>query len=114
MAERPNLRYYEHMFERPIGDVREAVEAALVELRAESGGITGQDLVDQLTFLHSLIRQVRHDSLRTIARLSSEGEFEKRGVRPAPAVADLLRVAPREARRLVATATAGVPHQPRR
>jgi 5-methylcytosine-specific restriction protein A len=52
---------------------------------------------------------VQYESLRTIARLINEGEFEKRAVRPAPAVADLLRTTAAEARRLVATATAVFP-----
>ncbi|HEY9415321.1 MAG TPA: hypothetical protein VIQ30_11210, partial [Pseudonocardia sp.] len=79
------------MFERPISDFREATTTALAELRAESGGLTGQDLIDELKFLKSLERQVQYESLRTIARLVNEGEFEKRAVRPAAAVADLLR-----------------------
>lgn len=97
------------MFERPISDFREATTTALAELRAESGGLTGQDLIDELKFLKSLERQVQYESLRTIARLVNEGEFEKRAVRPAAAVADLLRTTAAEARRLVATATAVLP-----
>jgi 5-methylcytosine-specific restriction protein A len=97
------------MFERSIGETREAVTIALADLRAQSSGIDGQDLIDHLTFLKTLIRQVQHDSLRAIARLTGEGEFEKRAVRPAAAIADLLRTTPSEARRLVATATAVFP-----
>ncbi|MGQ0480026.1 MAG: hypothetical protein ACT4O0_03205, partial [Pseudonocardia sp.] len=79
------------MFERPIVDSRDAVVAALAQLRAESERLSGQDLIDQLTFLKTLHRRVQFESLRTIARLTNEGEFEKLAVRPAPAVADLLR-----------------------
>jgi 5-methylcytosine-specific restriction protein A len=78
-------------------------------MRAESTALTGQDLFDHLAFLKTVQRQVEHDCLHTIARLSTEGEFERRAVRPAPAVADLLRVAPAQARRLVSTAAAVFP-----
>jgi hypothetical protein len=94
------------MFERSIGETRDAVTTALADLRAQSSGIDGQDLIDHLTFLKTVIRQAQHDSLRAIARLTGEGEFEKRAVRPA---ADLLRTTPSEARRQVSTATAVFP-----
>lgn len=97
------------MFERPIVDTRDAVVTALAQLRAESERLSGQDLIDQLTFLKTLHRRVQFESLRTIARLTNEGEFEKLAVRPAPAVADLLRTTATEARRLVSTATAVLP-----
>jgi 5-methylcytosine-specific restriction protein A len=68
---------------------REAV-AALARLRVAGKSATGQDLIDHLVFQKALLRQVRHDALRVIARLESEGEFAQRGVRAGPAVADLL------------------------
>ncbi len=69
----------------------------------------GQELIDQLVFLKTVVRQVQHDSLAVIARLTDEGEFEARAVRPAAAVADLLRISPAEARRAVSTARAVFP-----
>jgi 5-methylcytosine-specific restriction protein A len=91
------------------GDSRSAVTAALAELRASTAGLSGQELIDQLVFLQSALRQVRHDSLHVVARLTNEGEFEARAVRPAAGVADLLRIAPAEARRMVSTARAVFP-----
>src|SRR5882672_701525 len=92
------------MSESSMATARLAVDAALAVLRAESGSVTGQELIDQLKFLKMVIRQCEHDALHTIARLDREGEFAERGVRAAPAVADLLRCRESESRRLVAVA----------
>ena len=94
------------MFEHSIRDAREAVTTALADLRADASRTTGQGLIDHLTYLNTLRRQIEHDTLHTIARLNTEGEFERRAARPAAAIADLLRAAPAHARRLVRTATA--------
>src|SRR5882672_833285 len=97
------------MSESSIATARQAVNTALAVLRAESSSVTGQELIDQLKFLKTATRQCEHDALRTIARLDREGEFAERGVRPAPAVADLLRCRETEARRLVAVAASVFP-----
>jgi 5-methylcytosine-specific restriction protein A len=91
------------------GDSREAVTAALAELRASTARLSGQELIDHLVFLQTFLRQVRHDSLHVVARLTNEGEFEARAVRPAAGVADLLRIAPADARRMVSSARAVFP-----
>ncbi|HEY0573025.1 MAG TPA: DUF222 domain-containing protein, partial [Pseudonocardia sp.] len=44
-----------------------------------------------------------------VARLDREGDFAERGVRPAPAIADLLRCLEAEARRMVAVARSVFP-----
>ena len=92
------------MSESSIVPEREAVLSALVALRVRSGSMTGQDLIDNLTFLRLVVRQAEHDSLHTIARLDGEGEFTERRVRPSLAVADLLGCRPVESRRIVALA----------
>jgi len=97
------------MSESSIREARQAVNTAMATLRAESSSVTGQELIDQLQFLKTVIRQAEHDSLHTVARLDREGEFAERGVRPAPAVADLLRCRETEARRLVAVAASVFP-----
>jgi len=95
------------MSESWIATERQAVNAALAQFRVATSSASDQDLIDHLVFLKSLSRQIEHDALRTIAQLDSDGVFLERGMRTAPAVADLLRCTPLEARRLVATA-AGV------
>jgi len=97
------------MSESSIAAARLAVDTAMAVLRAESGSVGGQELIDQLKFLKTVIRQAEHDALHTIARLDREGEFAERGVRPAPAVADLLRCRESESRRLVAVAASVFP-----
>jgi len=97
------------MSESSIATARQAVDTALAVLRAESGLVSGQELIDQLKFLKMAARQCEHDALHTIARLDREGEFAERGVRAAPAVADLLRCTPSESRRLVAVAASVFP-----
>jgi len=97
------------MSESSIATARQAVNTAMAVLRAASSSVTGQELIDQLKFLKTVSRQAEHDVLHTIARLDREGEFAERGVRPAPAVADLLRCRETEARRLVAVAASVFP-----
>ncbi|MGH8921666.1 MAG: DUF222 domain-containing protein, partial [Actinomycetes bacterium] len=81
----------------------------MAELRAVSGSAGGQDLFDLVAFWQMVIRQAQYQVLHGIARLESEGEFTERQVRPAPAVADLLRCSPGEARRMVAVAESVFP-----
>ena len=81
-----------------------AVNAVLAQFRVVTRSASDQDLIDKLVFLKSVVRQFEYDVLQTVARLDSDGVFVERGMRTAPAVADLLRCAPLEARRLVATA----------
>jgi 5-methylcytosine-specific restriction protein A len=92
------------MSESRIAIARRAVNAALAELRMASISAGGQDLIDNLTFLQAVVRQAEHDVLHAVARLDSEGEFTERGMRPTPAVADLLRCTPAQSRRIVALA----------
>jgi len=108
------------MSESSIATADQAVFSALAASRAVSVSASGQVLIDRLLFLKSVVRQAEHDALHAIAQLDSDGVFAERGMRTAPAVADLLRCTPREARRLVATATsvfptslAGEPLEPR-
>ncbi|HEX4361631.1 MAG TPA: DUF222 domain-containing protein, partial [Pseudonocardia sp.] len=108
------------MSESWIGTERQAMNVALAQFRVATSSASDQDLIDKLLFLKSVVRQAEHDVLQTIAQLDSDGVFLERGMRTAPAVADLLRCAPLEARRLVATAAsvfptslAGEPLEPR-
>jgi len=82
---------------------------AMAELRADAGFAAGQDLVDQMQFLKTAIRALEHDLVESVARLDREGDFAERGVRPAPAIADLLRCQETEARRMVAVARSVFP-----
>jgi 5-methylcytosine-specific restriction protein A len=97
------------MSESSIATARQAVLSALDALDAVSGSIGGQDLIDQLPFLNLVKRRAEHTTLHTVARLDGEGEFADRGVRPAPAVADLLRCTLAESRRIVALAASVFP-----
>jgi len=79
-----------------------------------------QARVDQLLYLKMLARQVEHDTVALVAQMDDEGDFAEYGVRPAPAIADMLRIRESEARRIVAvaravfpTTLAGVPLEPR-
>jgi 5-methylcytosine-specific restriction protein A len=108
------------MSESSIATADQAVYSALAASRAASISASGQALIDRLLFLKSVVRQAEHDALHAIAQLDSDGVFAERGMRTAPAIADLLRCTPREARRLVATAAsvfptslAGEPLEPR-
>jgi Domain of unknown function (DUF222) len=88
---------------------RDDVIAALSRLHAAEATADGQTMIDGLKFDQLVGRRLRYGTAGKVARLDRDGEFAARGVRPAPAVADLLRVHPREARRLVATAAAVFP-----
>ena len=82
---------------------------AMAELRADAGSVGGQDLIDQVLFLKTAVRALQHDMVTAVARLDREGDFAERGVRPAPAIADLLRCLEAEARRMVAVARSVFP-----
>jgi 5-methylcytosine-specific restriction protein A len=82
---------------------------AWAELELGSSSLSGQDLIDELTFAKSMERRAEHHGLRATAQLDSDGVFVDRGMRTAPAVADLLRCTPLEARRLVAVAASVFP-----
>lgn len=69
---------------------RQAVLAALADLRDAATASDGQDLIEQLPFLRSVTRQVEYDTAHPITRLDTESEFTERGVHPTPAVADPL------------------------
>jgi 5-methylcytosine-specific restriction protein A len=85
------------------------VIAALSRLRALLASADGQTRIDGLNFDQLMGRQLRYDSVGKIARLDREGEFTARGVRAVSAVADLLRIHPRDARKLVALGSAVFP-----
>ena len=97
------------MSESPIATARQGVHTAMAALRAASGSAGGQDLFDTVAFWQLVIRQAQYEVLHGVARLEREGEFAERKVRPAPAVADLLRCTPSEARRMVAVAESVFP-----
>ncbi|HWN36319.1 MAG TPA: DUF222 domain-containing protein [Pseudonocardia sp.] len=108
------------MSESSIASADQAVFAALAQSRVASGSASGQDLIDRLTFLKSVIRQAEHDMLHTVAQLDGRGEFTDRGIRTASAVADLLCCTSGQARRMVAvagsvfpTSLTGEPLEPR-
>ena len=70
--------------------------------------------------LKTMARQVEHDTVALVAQMDDERDFAEYGVRPAPAIADMLRIRESEARRIVAVARAvfpttlgGVPLEPR-
>src|SRR5882757_9172878 len=95
------------MSESSIASGDQAVFSALAQSRVASGSASGQELIDRLTFLKSVIRQAEHDMLHTVAQLDGRGEFTDRGIHTASAVADLLRCTAVQGRRMVAVA-AGV------
>ncbi|HWN36297.1 MAG TPA: DUF222 domain-containing protein, partial [Pseudonocardia sp.] len=97
------------MSESSIASGDQAVFAALAQSRVASGSASGQELIDRLTFLKSVIRQAEHDMLHTVAQLDGRGEFTDRGIRTASAVADLLRCTSTESRRMVAVAASVFP-----
>ena len=97
------------MSESSIAAARQAVLSALDALDAVSSSIGGQDLIDQLPFLNLVKWRAEHTALHAVARLDSEGEFAERGMRPAPAVTDLLRCTPAQSRRIVALAASIFP-----
>jgi uncharacterized protein DUF222 len=87
---------------------REAM-AAMARVRALEATADGQALIEGLKSRQRLQRHARYDELHAIARLDRDGEFTARDVQPAPAVADILRVPPRQGRRMVAVARAVFP-----
>ena len=97
------------MSESSIAHADQAVFAALAQSRVASSSASGQELIDRVTFLKSVVRQAEHDMLHTVAQLDGRGEFTDRGIRTAAAVADLLRCASGQARRLVAAAVSVFP-----
>jgi uncharacterized membrane protein len=88
---------------------RDDVIAALSRLHAAEATAGGQTLIDGLKFDQLIGRRLRYHTAGKVARLDRDGEFTARRVHPAPAVADLMRIHPREARRLVAMAAAVFP-----
>ena len=99
---------------------RESVNAGLAVMRVKVRMAARQARVDQLLYLKMLARQVEHDTVALVAQMDDEGDFAEYGVRPAPAIADMLRIRESEARRIVAvaravfpTTLAGVPLEPR-
>jgi 5-methylcytosine-specific restriction protein A len=79
-----------------------------------------QDRVDQLLYLKTAARQLEHDTVALVAQMDDAGDFVDFGVRPALAIADMLRCKESEARRMVAvgravfpTTLAGVALEPR-
>ncbi|HEY1973459.1 MAG TPA: DUF222 domain-containing protein [Pseudonocardia sp.] len=79
--------------------------AAMTRLHAAAFAVGGQELIDQLRFLHIVERRARHDVLGAVARLDSGGEFTARNTYPAPAVAELLACNRPTATRLVRLAS---------
>jgi 5-methylcytosine-specific restriction protein A len=79
--------------------------AAMTRLHAAAFAVGGQELIDQLRFLHIVERRARHDVLGAVARLDFEGEFTARNTYPAPAVAELLACNRPTATRLVRLAS---------
>jgi hypothetical protein len=77
---------------------RDDVIEALSRLHAAEATADGQTLIDGLKFDQLVGRRLRYGTAGKVARLDRDGEFAAPGVRPAPAVADLLRVHPRQAR----------------
>jgi 5-methylcytosine-specific restriction protein A len=97
------------MSESSTAHADQAVFAALAQSRVASSSASGQELIDRLTFLKSVVRQAEHDLLYTVAQLDGRGEFTDRGIRTASAVADLVRCTRTQAQRLVATAASAFP-----
>jgi 5-methylcytosine-specific restriction protein A len=71
-------------------------------------------------FLRSVVRRAEHELAELTAQMEGNGEFAELGVRPASAVADMLRCKESEARRMVAvgravfpTTLGGLPLEPR-
>jgi Domain of unknown function (DUF222)/HNH endonuclease len=82
--------------------------AVMARLRAAE--TCGQALVDGVLFHHHQVqRQSKHDVLRAIARLESDGEFTERGVVAKAAVADMLGIKPADAFKLTRLAISVFP-----
>src|SRR5882724_6491144 len=97
------------MPESPLPSSRESVDAGLAVMRVGVRSVSKQARVDQLSYLKTLGRQVEHDTVALVAQMDDEGDFAEYGVRPAPAIADMLRIREPEARRIVAVARAVFP-----
>ncbi|HEY0574633.1 MAG TPA: DUF222 domain-containing protein [Pseudonocardia sp.] len=78
-------------------------------MRVDVRSVSSQERVDQLSYLKSVVRQVQHDMVQLVAEMDDAGDFAELGVRPALAVADLLRCKESEARRMVAVARSVFP-----
>src|SRR5882724_7510400 len=108
------------MPESPLPSSRESVDAGLAVMRVGVRSASRQARVDQLSYLKTLARKVEHDTVALVAQMDDAGDFAEYGVRPAPAIADMLRIRESEARRMVAvaravfpTTLAGLPLEPR-
>ncbi|HEY1971553.1 MAG TPA: DUF222 domain-containing protein [Pseudonocardia sp.] len=88
-----------------LAQAQSEVMAAMTCLHAAASAVGGQELIDQLRFLHIVERRARHDGLGAVARLGSEGEFTARHTYPGPAVAELLACNRSTATRLVRLAS---------
>src|SRR6201999_2678817 len=83
--------------------------AVLTQFEVATHSVSDQDVIDKLVFLKSVVRRAEYGVLHTIAQLDSDGVILERGMRTAPAVADLLRCTRAEARRLVGAAASAFP-----
>ncbi|HTF54641.1 MAG TPA: DUF222 domain-containing protein, partial [Pseudonocardia sp.] len=108
------------MSESSLPSTRESVNAGMAVMRVKVRAVARQERVNQLLYLKTLARQVEHDTVALVAQMDDEGDFAEYGVRPAPAIADMLRIRESEARRIIAvaravfpTTLAGVPLEPR-
>ncbi|HTF54610.1 MAG TPA: hypothetical protein VK735_44820, partial [Pseudonocardia sp.] len=60
-------------------------------MRVKVRAVSRQARADQLLYLKTMARQVEHDTVALVAQMDDEGDFAEYGVRPAPAIADMLR-----------------------
>jgi hypothetical protein len=74
-----------------LAEARAEFLSAMDALEAIEDSGNGQSFIDGLPFYQMVVRRAQHRSLRLIARAERRGEFAERGVRPAPAVADMAR-----------------------
>jgi 5-methylcytosine-specific restriction protein A len=88
-----------------LAQAQSEVMEAMTRLHAAASAVGGQELIDQLRFLHIVERRARHDVLGAVARLDFEGEFTARHTYPGPAVAELLACNRSTATRLVRLAS---------
>jgi hypothetical protein len=72
-------------------EARQAVMTALAAFDVASSPVGGQNLIGDLAFWRTVIREAQYQSLRAIARLDQDGEFTEGGMRPTRAVAELAR-----------------------
>jgi 5-methylcytosine-specific restriction protein A len=92
-----------------IVEAQEAVFSAMAALRAIARSGDGESKFDGLRFHAMLQRQSAYDSLALLADVDRQGGFAERGVRPADAVADILRCRLAEGRRMVSVARSVFP-----